>query len=252
MPAIQNFVSTAFTDIKNIWEQNLKPALEAIGDFIENVLAPVFKFVFETIIAPVVEGAFKGIVDLWNNSLKPGLQAILDFVKNVFSGDFSGAFSSLVDAISSIWSGISGVIKAPLNAVIGIVNSFIGKINRLEIPEWVPGIGGKGLDIPEIPLLERGGVLERGQVGFLEGNGAEAVVPLHQNKAWISAVARDMDTAMGGTSSNQVTSVLLDILAAVEELLSAGIYLDTGALVGGLAKPMDRRLGQIQAAKARA
>lgn len=252
MPAIQEFVSQAFTDIKNIWEQNLKPAFQAIGDFIENVLAPAFSWVFEHVIAPVVETAFGTIVDLWNNSLKPGLEAIIDFVKNVFSGDFSGAFSNLVDGISSIWSGLSGIIKSPLNAVIGIVNSFIGKINRLEIPEWVPGIGGKGLDIAEIPYLERGGVLEKGQVGFLEGNGAEAVVPLHQNKAWISAVARDMDTVMGGPSGNQVTSVLLDILAAVEELLSAGIYLDTGALVGGLAKPMDRRLGQIQAAKARA
>ena len=252
MPAIQNFVSQAFTDIKNIWEQNLQPALKAIGDFINNVLAPAFKFVFETIIEPVVEAAFSGIVALWNNSLKPALENILDFITGVFSGDFTGAFSSLVDAIGDIWSGLSGIVKAPLNAVIGILNSFIGKINRLEIPEWVPGIGGKGLDIPEIPTLERGGVLERGQVGFLEGNGAEAVVPLHQNKAWVSAVARDMDTAMGGASSNQVTAVLLDILAAMEKFISMGIVLDTGALVGGLAKPMDKKLGQIQAAKVRA
>ena len=252
MPAIQEFVSQAFTDIQSIWENNLKPAFEAIGDFIENILAPLFKFVFETTIAPVVENAFSTISDLWNNSLKPVLQGIIDFIGGVFSGDISKAFSGLVDAIGGLWEGLVTLIKSPLNSVIGVLNSFLGKINRLEIPEWVPGIGGKGLDIPLIPELERGGVLEKGQVGFLEGNGAEAVVPLHQNKQWISAVARDMDTVMGGPSGNQVTSVLLDILAAVEELLSAGIYLDTGALVGGLAKPMDRRLGQIQASKARA
>lgn len=251
MPAIQSFVSKAFTDIKNLWEQNLKPALQAIGDFIENILAPAFSWVFEHVIAPVVGAAFHTIVDLWDNSLKPGLQAILDFVKNVFSGDFSGAFQSLFDGISALWDGLSGVIKAPLNAVIGIVNSFIGKINRLEIPDWVPGIGGKGLDIAEIPYLEKGGVLERGQVGFLEGNGAEAVVPLHQNKAWISKVAEDMDTAVGGASGKEIVAVLTDLLATVEKLVGGGIYLDSGTLVGSLAKPLDRKLGQIQAAKGR-
>lgn len=252
MPAIKAFVSQAFTDIKNIWENNLKPALTAVGNFIKNVLAPAFKFVFDTVIAPVVEAAFSGIVDLWNNSLKPGLQSILDFVTKVFSGDFTGAFNSLVDAVGSIWNGLSGVIKAPLNAVIGIVNSFIGKINRLEIPEWVPGIGGKGLDIPLIPTLEKGGVLERGQVGFLEGNGAEAVVPLHQNKAWISKVAEDMDTAVGGASGSQMVSLLAAMLDKMDEIAQMGISLDSDQLVGGLARKMDRRLGQLQAQKARA
>lgn len=252
LPAIQAFCSQAFNDIKAIWENNLKPAFEAIGNFIENILAPAFKFVFETIIAPIVEAAFSGIVDLWNNSLKPGLQSILDFVTKVFSGDFSGAFSSLVDAVGSIWSGLEGIVKAPLNAVIGVLNSFLGKINRLEIPDWVPGIGGKGLDIPLIPTLEKGGVLEKGQIGFLEGNGAEAVVPLHQNKAWISKVADDMDTAIGGASGGQMVSLLAAMLDKLDELAKMNIYLDGDTLVGGTAQRMNKRLGQIQAQKARA
>lgn len=252
MPAIRNFVSQAFADIKRIWEQNLKPALDAIGKFINDVLAPAFKFVFETVVAPVVEAAFSGIVDIWNNSLKPALENILDFITGVFSGDFSGAFSSLVEAIGNIWSGLKGVVKAPLNSVIGILNSFLGKINRLEIPDWVPGIGGKGLDIPLIPTLEKGGVLEKGQVGFLEGNGAEAVVPLHQNKAWISRVAEDMDTAIGGASGGQMVAMLAAMLDKLDEIAQMGIYLDGDKLVGSIDKRMDRRLGQLQAQKARA
>ena len=253
MPAIQGFVSTAFTDIQTLWETGLKPALEAIGAFINDILAPAFQFVFETIIAPVVETAFGTIVDIWNNSLQPALQGILDFVNDVFSGDFTGAFSSMSDTISSIWNGLESIIKAPLNSVIGVLNSFLGKINRLEIPQWVPGIGGKGLDIPLIPTLERGGVLEKGQVGFLEGNGAEAVVPLHQNKAWISKVAQDMDVALGGNaSSGQMISLLGAMLTKLEAIAEMGVYLDTDQLVGGIAKKMDRRLGQLQAQKARA
>ena len=60
-----------------------------------------------------------------------------------------------------------------------------------------------------------------------------------------------MNSAISGNGNGAVTSRLDDILGALEELLGAGIYLDTGALVGGLAKPLDRKFGQIAAQKAR-
>lgn len=255
MPAIKEFVRQAFSDIKVIWENNLQPALKAIGNFIENVLAPAFKFVFDKIIGPSVGNAFKLIKDLWNNSLKPVFTGILDFITGVFSGNFKKAFSGLVEAVKGIFSGIVTYVKAPINNIIDILNGFLKGINKLKFPDWVPGVGGKGINIPLIPKLEEGGVLEKGQVGFLEGNGAEAVVPLHQNKQWVSAVARDMDSAMGGTSGGQAVALLRDILDVLETMAAAGTGLDRStmirALVDTLAKPMDKKLGQLQAAKAR-
>ena len=250
MPQIQAFVREAFADIKEVWENNLKPALKAVGDFINNVLAPAFKFVFQYVIAPVVDNVFNTIKKLWTGTLKPVFQGILDFITGVFTLNFEKAFSGLVKAVGGIWEGLKTVVKHPINGVIGIVNGFIKGLNKLKVPDWIPGIGGSGINIPLIPTLATGGVLEKGQVGLLEGNGAEAVVPLEHNKRWISAVARDMDTAIGGSNS-QVVALLQDVRGLLEQLLDAGIYLDTGALVGGLAKPMDKRLGQIQAAKAR-
>ena len=252
MPAIKEFVRQAFTDIQNIWQNNLQPALQAIGNFIQNVLAPAFKFVFNTVIAPVVENAFNTIKNLWNGSLKPILQGILDFVTGVFTLNFSKAFSGLVKAVGGIFDGLITAVKTPINAVISVVNGFIKGLNKLKVPDWVPGVGGKGINIPTIPRLEQGGVLERGQVGLLEGNGAEAVVPLHQNKAWISAVAQDMNTAIGGSSGAQVVAILTDILDELAEIAQMGIYLDGDAVVGRLAKKMDNKLGQLQAKKARA
>ena len=249
MPAIKEFVRQAFADIKQIWENNLQPALKAIGNFIENVLAPAFKWVFQNVITPVVDNAFRGIKQLWNGTLKPVLQGILDFITGVFTLNFEKAFSGLSKAVGGIMSGLKTVVKTPLNAVIDVVNGFIRGLNKLKIPDWVPAVGGKGINIPTIPQLEEGGVLARGQVGFLEGNGAEAVVPLDKNKAWISSVARDMDHAIGG---GQVAELLANILDTLGDIAQMGITLDTGALVGGLAKPMDRKLGQIQAQKARA
>ncbi len=256
MPAIQEFVRQAFTDIQRLWQNNLQPALKAIGNFINNVLAPAFKLVFNHIIAPAVEAAFRAIKGLWSGTLKPVLQGILDFVTGVFSLNFGKAFSGIVNVVKGVFSGLKTVVKAPINAVIGILNSFIKGINKLKVPDWVPGVGGKGINIPTIPLLEEGGVLNKGQVGFLEGNGAEAVVPLHQNKQWISAVARDMDTAIGGTSGDQVVALLRDILDVLAAMADGGAGLDRAALVRALvdllAKPMDKKLGQLQAAKARA
>lgn len=47
-----------------------------------------------------------------------------------------------------------------------------------------------------VPQMAKGGVLERGQIGLLEGTGAEAVVPLENNRAWLSKVAEDLSGMM--------------------------------------------------------
>lgn len=250
LPEIQAAVQTAFTAIKGFWDSHLKPCFDAIGNFIKNVLAPAFNTVFKGLIVPYVQTAFKSIADLWNNSLKPILTGITDFLTGVFSGNFKQAFQGIVTAVGGIFSGLVGVVKAPVNAVISILNSFIRGLNRIHIPSWVPVVGGKGISISTIPMLEDGGILPKGKTGFLEGNGAEAVVPLDKNKAWTRAVAQEMDNALGG--SGQTVEVLTAILALLQRIANMKIYLDKDRLVGALAEPMDKRLGQIQAQKARA
>ena len=179
-------------------------------------------------------------------------------VKNVFStggkifdGIKEGIANVFKNVVNGIIGGINKVIAVPFNAINGILN-FIRNISVLGVQPFLNLWKQNPLNVPQIPKLETGAVLEKGQVGLLEGNGAEAVVPLHQNKKWISAVARDMDGAFGGTYSARVLALLADILEALEEIAGMGIYLDTNTLVGGLAKPMDRKLGQLQAAKGRA
>lgn len=202
MPQIQEFVRSAFADIRQLWTNHLQPTFRAIGDFIQNILAPAFKFVFDMVITPVIDTAFKTIKQLWTGTLKPVFQGILDFIQGVFTLNFEKAFSGLVAAIGGIWAGLKTVVRTPINAVISIINSFISGINKLKIPDWVPGVGGKGINIPQIPHLYQGGILERGQVGILEGSGAEAVVPLERNRKWIQAVANDMEGVMGGNGSS--------------------------------------------------
>lgn len=175
MPEIQAFVKKAFDDIKVIWEKHLKPCFEAIKNFLNNVLVPAFKFVFQNIIQPIVDSVFRTIGQLWEKTLKPVFTNIVDFIKNVFSGNFSGAFKNIINIVEGIWTGIETIIKTPVNACIGIINKFIQGLNTLKIPDWVPFVGGASINIPEIPLLAKGGTIVKGGKAIVGEAGAELI-----------------------------------------------------------------------------
>ena len=217
MPQIQEFVSTCFEDIKLFWNNNLKPCLDAIKNFIQNVLAPAFEKVFKGVIGKVVDDVFGTIKNLWNNTLKPVFTGITTFLTGVFTGNWKKAWEGIKSIFSGIWEGIKTAFKLPINWIIDGINAFIRGINKIQIPDWVPLVGGKGFNIKEIPRLEKGGILEKGQVGLLEGNGAEAVVPLDQNQAWIKAVAQDMQGAMGGSGATKLLEAILEALNALDD-----------------------------------
>ena len=144
--------------------------------------------------------AWDAVKKVWNGA-KSFFTGIWDGIKGIFGGVkdwFSSVFQGAADAISTIFNGIVGVIKAPINFLINALNKVIDGINNIKIPSWVPGIGGYGINIPKIPNLAKGGVLKKGQLGLLEGNGAEAVVPLENNKRWIAATAKELKGALQG------------------------------------------------------
>lgn len=165
----------------DLWE-NIKDAAGAAWDWIKGVF----------------EGAWTAIKTVWNGA-KSFFSGVWEGIKSIFSGVkgwFSNVFQGAADAISTIFNGIVGVIKAPINWLINALNTVINGINKIKIPDWVPGIGGRGINIPNIPNLARGGVLKKGQMGLLEGNGAEAVVPLENNKKWIAATAKQLKASL--------------------------------------------------------
>lgn len=217
MPEIEAFVSQCFSDIQAFWENNLKPCFDAIGAFLKDVLMPVFKEVFTNFIKPAVDDAFTFIKNLWNDTLKPVFTGITDFLTGVFTKDWEKAFEGLIDIVDGIFAGLENVVKTPINLVIDLINGFIEGLNTLTIPDWVPRIGGEGINIPLIPKLEQGGILKKGQMGFLEGRGDEAVVPLHQNRAWISAVAKDLKLETG--ADNGKLQEIVDLLGVLIEVM---------------------------------
>jgi hypothetical protein len=69
------------------------------------------------------------------------------------------------------------VFKTVFNAIGSIWNNTLGKIG-FDIPNWVPGLGGKGFSFPKIPMLAQGGIISQATLAVVGESGPEAVIPL--------------------------------------------------------------------------
>lgn len=212
--------------LNDIWVNGIQPLWETFKQFINDLtvkfselLAAVSPIVnwFITYFGPMLVNVFNNVANVFGSVVNTILNVagallknigqviggvidvftgIIEFITGIFTGDWEKAWQGIVDIFGGIFETIGGLVAAPINGVIGLINGVIDAVNSLsiDIPDWIPVIGGQhfGVDIPTIPYLEKGGILKKGQVGLLEGSGAEAVVPLDKNKAWIRAVAKDM------------------------------------------------------------
>lgn len=135
--------------------QTVLPIIEAIVTAILNVASVVIPIILDAInafvaqLAPIIEG-IKGVFD-----------GLIQFITGVFSGNWEQAWEGVKQIFSSAFDALAGLLKAPINAVISIINGVINNINGLgiTIPDWVPFIGGQSftVNIPTIPMLARGG-----------------------------------------------------------------------------------------------
>ena len=165
---IIDLIFTAITPLIDIFLMLITTALEpiqpiitALGEIITSVLGAAIQTV-----APIVEG------------LQTVFQGLIDFITGVFSGNWSDAWNGVVTAFGGIWDTVVGLVKAPINGVIGLVNGAIRALNNISvtIPDWVPGIGGDtfGVNLPTIPLLAAGGFTDGVSIAGEEG--MEAVI----------------------------------------------------------------------------
>lgn len=192
--AIVGFVNNLFKTVSDvvgkIWSK-IQDSMNKVRDKVQGVIDNINKY-FNNV-KSTVSDVFNGI---WSK-----VQGVMDNVGNKISNVLQGiqnAWSGLKGFVGGVFGGIEGAVSSLVGSVKGMVNGVIGGINgAISIINKIPGV-----HIGRIPRLERGGVLKRGQIGLLEGNGAEAVVPLEKNKAWIRAVAKDMAQIMPSVTTN--------------------------------------------------
>jgi hypothetical protein len=99
-----------------------------------------------------------------------------NIVDSVFSFIKKGVKAG-IDGITSYLQFVLGIYKGIFNAIASLWNNTFGKLS-FKVPGWVPGIGGKGFDVPNIPMLAEGGIVTRPTLALIGEAGAEAVIPL--------------------------------------------------------------------------
>lgn len=218
-------ISTIFTNAFNAIKSTVVTIFGNVSSFIGNTINNI-KNVFSSVfngIRSVVSNVFGDISKYISNSInniKQIFGGIIEFIQGVFTGNWQKAFQGLKDIVGGIFGEIVNVVKLPINLMIDLINGLIGGINGIiGKAASIPGIGGalRGVHIPTIPKLARGGIIDGPTFAMLGEAGREAVVPL-ENTGFVSAIAAAVGTAVSsavhgnsGTSSSGDVNVTLQI-----------------------------------------
>ena len=141
MPTIKNLFATLAPVFKSVFSALLPPITELI-----NSLLPLIPPLIEAIM-PVVNMVVK-VVRKLIPLISTGLAVAIKALTPIISG--------LAKVAQRVFGSLIGFIKPPINAIIKAVNTVINSMNKLKIPDWVPGFGGKGLNLPTFKLLRVG------------------------------------------------------------------------------------------------
>lgn len=220
--AIWNKIKVVFGPVAAFFKKCFGAAFTAIKT-VFGVLVSVFRGIWngiKAVFSPVISFFGKIFKGAWNG-IKSAFSATVGFFKTLWSS-IKSVFSGVGSFFSSVFGVIGDILKAPINLIIKGLNFLINGINKIsfDVPDWVPVIGGGkfGFDIPTIPELEEGGVLERGQVGLLEGNGSEAVVPLEKNTGWLDQIALRLAKLNPSSSDGESVQKLDAIITLLQEM----------------------------------
>ena len=165
-----------------------------------------------------VGGFFAGV---WN-----GIKSAFSYVTDWFKNIFSDAWESIKRVFSATGETFGQIGRSILNGISTVINGIINGINQvIKVPfdglnailRTIKDINIAGLkpfswmweisvpQMPSIPMLAEGGVLKRGQIALLEGQGDEAVIPLSKNTEWMDGVADRISDRLNNDGSQNIT-----------------------------------------------
>lgn len=154
-------------------------AIQAAMPIIQGIIT-VIMTIGSVVVPALLAGfeAFSAGISAVMSAIQGIFQGLITFITGVFSGSWSQAWEGIKQIFGSAFDGLVALCKAPLNAVIAIINKAISGINGLglTIPKWVPILGGKSfsINIPALPMLAKGGFTDG--VSIAGEAGTEAVI----------------------------------------------------------------------------
>lgn len=235
--AIRSFITTIWNGIKtvtsNVWN-TIVSVVTTIITRLRNGIQNVFNVIRSAILT--VWNAVKNTTsNIWNgirNTVSNIINGIRSTISRVFNGirsTITRVWNGIKSTTSRIWNGIVGTIRGAINGVIGVINGMIGALNRIKIrlpkiPDWVPGIGGRGgntigFNIPRVPTLATGGLAVDETLAIIgEGADDEAVIPL--NRSVLSQIGEKIGQFTGDGESNSLENkTIIELLKEIVRLL---------------------------------
>lgn len=235
-PIIEN-IGNSFS---NLWNEHLKPFFGELGELLGNIgiillaqldmflifinflvdtFGPVISDIFNIVWNTIME-VVGNIIDIITDVMSI-FNGLIEFLVNIFTGQWEDALGNLVDIGKDAFRLLVDVIRIPVNIIIGILNTiaraFVEVINwvvrainkiHVEIPDWVPFVGGKsiGFHLSEvqyrgIDYMANGGVVTSptlAMIGEYAGasNNPEIVTPQNILRETIDASNSNMVSAL--------------------------------------------------------
>ena len=241
VPILNNIWSAIVTAWQYIWETlqpillQLKETISAAWDFILAVISKVLdniatkvKVGFEIVkgIFSVATAIIKSIWDNFGDIIVARIKNVWDTVAGVFrgasqvlqgifqtltgllTGNWSKCWEGIKNIVSGVWTSISSFVKGGVNSIISAINVFIRGINKIKVPDWVPGVGGKGFSISEIPMLAKGTDYFQGGLAIVGEQGPELVsMP---RGAQVTPNGKTMDILNNSSNRNMELKLFVD------------------------------------------
>jgi hypothetical protein len=167
----------AFNDVMGAID-SIMPSIRSVGELFESVgnflavtLVPILSFILVRAIG-VLSGAIQKVIYVIGGIIE-AFKAVWYFVKGIFqllTGNTEGAADSMKKSFSAAFSAIKNVIKSIVSPFVGVLNAIsdawnntVGKFD-FKVPSWVPIIGGKTFNVPNLPRINLANFAEGGTV----------------------------------------------------------------------------------------
>ena len=145
-----------------------------------------------------IKNVFSHIADWFKDKFSQAWQAVKDVFSTggeVFTGIVDGIEEAFKNTVNAIINGINHVIAIPFNAI----NDALDTIRNVSIAGIHPFDGLiSRFDVPQIPQLAKGGIVNKATLAQIGEDGEEAVLPLEKNKAGLKKIASLLAKEMGG------------------------------------------------------
>jgi hypothetical protein len=132
-----------------------------------------------------VHGVISGYLGFWRQTWDKAVsvvRTVWEKIKGIWQtakGWFGDLFRGIKQLAIDAWNGIVDTVKRIWNGLASLWNRGPGSW-RIGIPSWMPGVGGKGWDVPDLPYLAQGGIVTRPTLAVIGEAGPEAVIPLRR------------------------------------------------------------------------